>query len=163
MRLENAFYNASEEAYYDFEKAENVVNVVLSTDPLLRTSHYKAIKTINVGDELVRCYGFESWIREIAEIGILSTHNIIGFLNFVCDHKEMLSYNHPYFEYITSLMNNYAHILEQTFGVENVVLLGGCDSCEADDLINNELEIENITLYLVTNQDKTITVIKNKL
>lgn len=96
--LEKAFVDA-ENSYYDSEKASKVVNVVLSTDPVLRTSHYKAIKHINVGDELIRCYGFNTWIREIAEIGILSTHNIVGFLNYVSELYQTMPRNDPYYEY----------------------------------------------------------------
>jgi hypothetical protein len=89
-RIYEAWMDAKN-SYYDIEKAKQDVNVRMITD---RNGNifYETIQDIPINKELLRIYGFTTWVLEIVEI--LTNKTIVGFAQFV-DHLSMTSVGDP--------------------------------------------------------------------
>lgn len=99
-------WTSAKNKYYDIEKAKLNVNVRMVMD---RDGHmfYETIQDIPVNNELLRIYGFTTWILEILEI--LTNKTIVGFAHFI-DGLSRTSAGDPYESQIKSLretLNNY--------------------------------------------------------
>jgi len=66
--------------YYDLEKIKRVANVRMVIDPTVN-SFYEALQDIPADGELIRVYGFTTWILELLDI--LTDKNIVGFIRFI--------------------------------------------------------------------------------
>lgn len=77
--------------YYDLDKIKRTVNVrIISNKNKL---YYEAIQDIPENNELIRLYGFSTWIFELFDI--LTNKNIVGFAQFV-DLLSKCSDRDPY-------------------------------------------------------------------
>lgn len=66
--------------YYDLEKAKNIINIRMVADGA-NNIYYESIKEIPAGSELIRFYGFTTWILETFEL--LTNRNVAGFAKFI--------------------------------------------------------------------------------
>lgn len=69
--------------YYDMNKAQNMINVRMVAAP--NGLFYETIKDVPAGGELLRMYGFSSWIMEFSDI--LSDNRLKGFARFVNEYS----------------------------------------------------------------------------
>ena len=85
-------------SYYDMEKAKRVINVRMINDGISR--YYEAIQDIPADTELLRIYGFTTWV---GEFGLSATNkNIVGFAQFIDDLSKDLA-GDPYEDKIKHL------------------------------------------------------------
>jgi len=68
------------QSYYNIDKIKSVVNVIMVKDSY-DTDYYEAITDIPANSELIRMYGFTTWIFELFDI--LTNKTIVGFSHFV--------------------------------------------------------------------------------
>lgn len=109
----DSFYSAlhqCESMYYNKEKAEKNINIVAGRSLDGEYLIYQARKDISKKEELFRCYGFTTWIKEIAESGILSLVTLPGFYRFL---KERDWSNDPFELYIRNLVRCEESFLNQ--------------------------------------------------
>lgn len=85
--------------YYDIKKTKRDVNVRMIMDGN-RNIFYEAIQDIPANKELVRIYGFTTWVLEILDI--LTNKTIVGFAQFI-DELSKVSSHDPYEFRILSL------------------------------------------------------------
>lgn len=69
--MEKAFHDAREK-YYDSQTGEQRVNAILIYSPEIHKMALKARRFIAKGEEILRVYGFSTWIKDIAELNLLS-------------------------------------------------------------------------------------------
>jgi len=73
-------WNNLRENYYDIKKVEKIINVRMVEDDT-GACYYESIVDIPAGGELLRMYGFTTWIFEMFDL--LTNKNISGFAKFV--------------------------------------------------------------------------------
>ena len=71
--------------YYDLERVKQMVNVRIVMDSS-KTSCYQAIKDIPAGGELLRIYGFATWLFEIFDL--LTAANLAGYAKFLLEFQQ---------------------------------------------------------------------------
>jgi hypothetical protein len=71
-------------SYYDMEKMKRIINVRMVCDG--NKFYYQAITDIDANSELLRVYGFTSWVFEI--FGIIDDRTIGGYVKFVKELSE---------------------------------------------------------------------------
>jgi hypothetical protein len=98
MAMYNAWWNLYL-SYYNVDHAVVRVNVKMVRDSN-HTVYYHAMKDIPIGTELVRMYGFTTWIMELFDI--MTNKTIVGFARFVDEFSRDLV-GDPYVEKIHAL------------------------------------------------------------
>ena len=103
------------ERYYDIQKAGQVINTrMVSCDS---GSFFETISEVPSGGELVRMYGFTTWVFELP--GILTNKTIAGFSKFVRELSDTVD-GDPYDECLSLLRKSLQfHVPEaDTFDLE---------------------------------------------
>ena len=85
--------------YYDMEKAEKLVNVRMVLDGA-ENCFYQTIQDIPANTELLRVYGFTTWILELLEL--LTERNLAGYAQFIFD-LQRTEVNDPYSDKIKGI------------------------------------------------------------
>jgi len=85
--------------YYNINKAEKMTNIVMSE--YKKKMYFIARKDIEEGEELVRAYGFTTWIMD--SFPYLTNKNIIGFINFLEETLPLLE-NDPFYVKVSDLL-----------------------------------------------------------
>jgi hypothetical protein len=88
-------------SYYNIEKAKQVVNVRMLADRD-GDSYYEAIQDISPNSELLRIYGFTTWIFEL--LHIITNKNVFGFAQFINDLSSNIT-GDPYEDRIKRLQS----------------------------------------------------------
>lgn len=96
--------------YYDLEKLKRMTNVRMVTNG--SGACYEAIQDIPADGELVRVYGFTTWVLELFEI--FTNKNIVGFAHFIDDLSKNMQ-GDPYEGRIARL-----HLVLEKCGIENI-------------------------------------------
>jgi hypothetical protein len=87
--------------YYDKEKAARRVNVIARAN-VERETWYETCRFVAKGEELVRMYGFSTWLKELAELNVLTVRNIDGLLRYIEQVAVQKQWDpfHAYFDVI---------------------------------------------------------------
>jgi len=115
VEMENALIKTRSK-YYDLEQGEKLVNVVMGVCQSHPTNiMYVTTRFIAKGEELKRAYGFSTWLKEVAELNILTIKTLPGYLNYVKSQSSMIGRN-PFGYYIKIVMENFQNIVETCYG-----------------------------------------------
>lgn len=69
--------------YYNLEEATQRVNVITCALRNDNKSCYMTTRFIAKGEEILRLYGFSTWLKELAELNILTTETVEGLLRYI--------------------------------------------------------------------------------
>lgn len=117
VEMEQALRDARS-SYYDMEAAERRVNLVLCVDyEKNECLGLKANRYIAAGEELRRVYGFSTWLKDLAELNLLTRHTLPGWLNFLVYMAEHHPHD-PFGHYIASVLMIHQEILKQCYGTD---------------------------------------------
>lgn len=120
VEMENALREARAK-YYDLEKGNRRINVVMSVTN--DGEAYIARRAIAQGEEILRVYGFSTWIKELLEQGILKRRTLPGLLNYVAElHLDLAT--DPFAPYLNELIKRSPDILARCFEQMPAVLDG---------------------------------------
>jgi hypothetical protein len=112
--MENAFIKARAE-YYNKSKGEEIANALLNICPATGVVCIRARRNIAKDEQIQRAYGFSTWIKEIAELNILTRETLPGFLNFVVNIASKWEED-PFAEYFRHINSFLSAILIECYG-----------------------------------------------
>lgn len=112
--MEQAFIDARKK-YYNYQDGDQRVNAVLIFSPETHREALKARRFIAKGEEILRVYGFSTWIKEIAELNLLTLRTLPGFFNYVVNVASKWR-NDPFINYIDDVVRHIPAIVEKCYG-----------------------------------------------
>jgi len=107
---------AARARYYDPSVLQRV-NVVMARDDAGGT-WIVALRDIAQGEELLRCFGFSTWLKELLELGVLPSSALPGLFNYVvamATQMEAAFDDDPFGTYMQMLILQTPDLLRQLY------------------------------------------------